>query len=80
MGKDSNMDKKEKDRYILEQFILIYCRGQHNTSKGDLCSDCQNCWLMPTSGLSIARKTQSHHVSTAKYIATSLLIEKKSVR
>ena len=42
MGKDRNMDKKEKDRYILDQFIHIYCRGQHKTSKGDLCSDCQN--------------------------------------
>ena len=41
MGKDKNMDKKEKDQYILEQFIHIYCRGQHKTPKGDLCSDCQ---------------------------------------
>lgn len=34
-GKD-----KEKDRYILEQFIRIYCEGKHRTPKGTLCPEC----------------------------------------
>ncbi|MBD3182264.1 nitrous oxide-stimulated promoter family protein [Candidatus Poribacteria bacterium] len=35
------MDKQENDKYILEQFISIYCRGNHKTPKAKLCSDCQ---------------------------------------
>lgn len=35
------MDKREKDRLILEQFIHIYCKGKHRTGKGQLCPDCQ---------------------------------------
>ena len=36
------MDKQEKDVYILEQFIHIYCRGKHRTPKNDLCDDCKS--------------------------------------
>lgn len=31
---------KEKDRYIVEQFIGIYCQGKHHTAKGTLCPEC----------------------------------------
>ena len=34
------MNKHVKDRYILEQFIGIYCRGNHGTPSGELCPTC----------------------------------------
>ena len=40
-GKESDLDKRDKDSYILKQFVGIYCRGEHNTRKDKLCSDCQ---------------------------------------
>ena len=36
------MDKKEKDRRILEQFIHMYCRRKHKAPKHQLCTDCQD--------------------------------------
>lgn len=36
------MDRREKDRHILEQFIHISCRGRHKTRKGELCDDCRD--------------------------------------
>ena len=38
----NNVDKREKDRLILEEFVHIYCRGKHKTPKGKLCADCQD--------------------------------------
>lgn len=35
------MDKKEKDRYILKQFINIYCHGKHKIPKSQLRDECQ---------------------------------------
>lgn len=40
--KGSIVDKREKDGYILRQFVHIYCRGKHKTPKGELCADCQD--------------------------------------
>lgn len=36
------MAKPEKDRYILEQFIGIYCRGKHKTGGDGLCPECRD--------------------------------------
>jgi hypothetical protein len=36
------MEKREKDKYILTQFIRIYCHGKHKTLKDKLCADCQD--------------------------------------
>jgi len=36
------VNKKEKDQYILEQFVRIYCRGKHKMSNEGLCADCDD--------------------------------------
>ena len=36
------MNKNEKDQHILEEFVHIYCGGQHKTSNGQLCANCQD--------------------------------------
>ena len=33
------MDKKQKDKLLLEKFIGVYCRKKHGTD-GTLCADC----------------------------------------
>ena len=33
--------RKEKDKYVLENFIRIFCRGLHNDAKKELCEDCR---------------------------------------
>ncbi|MFC1718705.1 nitrous oxide-stimulated promoter family protein [Candidatus Poribacteria bacterium] len=40
--KGTNVDKREKDSYILKQFVHIYCRGEHHMPRGELCADCQD--------------------------------------
>ena len=35
-----NDHKLEKDIRVLETFIECYCRGKHNSRKGELCADC----------------------------------------
>jgi len=32
--------KQEKDLRVLEAFIGEYCRGKHQSRKGELCSEC----------------------------------------
>jgi predicted amidophosphoribosyltransferase len=34
------LNKHAKDRYVLEQFIGIYCRGKHRTKPDLLCPEC----------------------------------------
>ena len=34
------MEAREKDRYILEEFVGFYCRQKHHTLPGALCPDC----------------------------------------
>jgi hypothetical protein len=34
------MKEREKDRYVLEQFVRIFCQGKHKTPKGELCPEC----------------------------------------
>ncbi len=34
------MNKKHKDKVLLEKFIGVYCRMKHGTDGGTLCSDC----------------------------------------
>jgi hypothetical protein len=36
------MNQSQKDQHILEEFVHIYCGGQHKTSNGQLCGDCQD--------------------------------------
>jgi predicted amidophosphoribosyltransferase len=50
------MDRLEKDRYVLEQFIRMYCRGKHASPKGELCPDCQE--LLAYAEQRLARRAQ----------------------
>lgn len=41
---NNNMDvnaKRQHEKEIMEKMIHIYCRGNHGTKKGELCSECQ---------------------------------------
>lgn len=33
-------DKQDKDIKVLVTFIGVYCRGKHQTRKGELCAEC----------------------------------------
>lgn len=36
------MERREKDRRILEQFVHIYCEGKHGSPPGQLCEACSD--------------------------------------
>lgn len=36
------MDNRKKDQLILEEFVGLYCGGQHHSSNGELCADCRD--------------------------------------
>jgi hypothetical protein len=36
------VNHNEKDQFILEQFVNIYCEGKHEASNGQLCADCDD--------------------------------------
>ena len=33
--------KRQHEKEVVEKMIHIYCRGNHGTMKGELCSECQ---------------------------------------
>ena len=33
--------KRQQEKEVVEKMIHIYCRGNHGTMKGELCSECQ---------------------------------------
>lgn len=34
-------EKRQHEKDIVDKMIHIYCRGKHDTKKGELCSECQ---------------------------------------
>ena len=36
------MDKKQKDKNLLEKFIGVYCRKEHHTNGKTLCTECSD--------------------------------------
>lgn len=37
----ATMDKREKEKQVVDLMIAVYCRGNHGSRKGQLCPECQ---------------------------------------
>ncbi len=41
--------KRQKEQYVVEEMIRLYCRKKHPKEKrqeGQMCPDCQELWIM----------------------------------